>query len=93
MALESSILNFLTLYLVYLAWCTNVPSFDYLICSPRKNCISPIILISNSLLMSYLATRELDEPPKTISSTYTCTIRISQTLSQTGTPSTYHTKL
>jgi hypothetical protein len=24
-----------------------------------------------------LATRELDEPPKTISSTYTCTIRIS----------------
>jgi hypothetical protein len=37
------------------------------------------MLISNSLLISYanLATRELDEPPKTISSTYTCTIRIS----------------
>jgi hypothetical protein len=66
--------------LVYLAWCTNVPSFDYLICSPRKNYNSPIMLIPNSLLISYanLATRELDEPPKTISSTYTCTIRISQ---------------
>jgi hypothetical protein len=25
MALESSILNFLTMSLVYLAWCTNVP--------------------------------------------------------------------
>jgi hypothetical protein len=37
------------------------------------------MLISNSLLISSanLATRELDEPPKTISSTYTCTIRIS----------------
>jgi hypothetical protein len=46
---------------------------------PRKNCNSPILLISNSLLMSSanLAKREFDEPPKTISSTYTCTIRIS----------------
>jgi hypothetical protein len=37
------------------------------------------MLVSNSLLMSFvnLATRELDEPPKTISSTYTCIIRIS----------------
>jgi hypothetical protein len=37
------------------------------------------MLISNSLLISSanLAIRELDEPPKTISSTYTCTIRIS----------------
>jgi hypothetical protein len=37
------------------------------------------MLISNSLLMSsaILATRELDEAPMTISSTYTCTIRIS----------------
>jgi hypothetical protein len=37
------------------------------------------MLISISLLISSanLATRELDEPPKTISSTYTCTIRIS----------------
>jgi hypothetical protein len=37
------------------------------------------MLISNSLLISSanLATRELDEPPKTISSTYTYTIRIS----------------
>jgi hypothetical protein len=37
------------------------------------------MLISNSLLISSatLATRELDEPPKTISCTYTCTIRIS----------------
>jgi hypothetical protein len=78
-ALESSILNFRTMSLVYLAWCTNVPSFDCLICSPRKNCNSPIMLISNALLISSanLATRELDEPPKTISSTYTCTIRIS----------------
>jgi hypothetical protein len=40
-ALESSILNFRTMYLVYLAWCTNVSSFDCLICSPRKNCNSP----------------------------------------------------
>jgi hypothetical protein len=54
-----------------------------------------------------LAIRELDEPPKTISSTYTCTIRISlpclrrkrsdrpspsQSLAQTGTPTTYRTK-
>jgi hypothetical protein len=37
------------------------------------------MLISNSLLISSanLATSELDEPPKTISSTYTYTIRIS----------------
>jgi hypothetical protein len=37
------------------------------------------MLISNSLRISSanLATRGLDEPPKTISSTYTCTIRIS----------------
>jgi hypothetical protein len=37
------------------------------------------MLISNSLLISSanLATRELDEPLKTISSTYTCTIKIS----------------
>jgi hypothetical protein len=37
------------------------------------------MLISNSLLVSSanFATSELDEPPKTISSTYTCTIRIS----------------
>jgi hypothetical protein len=37
------------------------------------------MLISNYLLMSSanLLTRELDEPPNTISSTYTCTIRIS----------------
>jgi hypothetical protein len=37
------------------------------------------MLISNSLLISlaYLATRELDGAPKTISSTYTYTIRIS----------------
>jgi hypothetical protein len=36
------------------------------------------MLISNSLLISSanLATRELDEPPKTISSMYTYTIRI-----------------
>jgi hypothetical protein len=53
MALESSILNFLRMSLVYLAWCTNVPSFDCLIYSPRKNCNSPIMLISNSLLMSF----------------------------------------
>jgi hypothetical protein len=35
------------------------------------------MLISNFLLISSvnLASRELDEPPKTISSTYTCTIR------------------
>jgi hypothetical protein len=37
------------------------------------------MLISNSLVMSSasLATRELDEPPMTISSMYTYTIRIS----------------
>jgi hypothetical protein len=37
------------------------------------------MLISNSLLMSStnLATRELSEPPKAISSTYTYTIKIS----------------
>jgi hypothetical protein len=37
------------------------------------------MLISNSLLLSSanLAKREFEEPPKTISSTYTCTIRIS----------------
>jgi hypothetical protein len=37
------------------------------------------MLISNSLLISFanLATRELDEPPKTISSMYTCAVRIS----------------
>jgi hypothetical protein len=37
------------------------------------------MLISISLLMSFanLATRELNEPPKTILSTYTYTIRIS----------------
>jgi hypothetical protein len=65
--------------MVYLAWCTNVPFFDCLICSPRKNYDLPIMLISNSLLISlaYLATRELDGAPKTISSTYTYTIRIS----------------
>jgi hypothetical protein len=33
---------------VYLAWCTNVPSFDCLICSPRKNCNSPIMLMEGS---------------------------------------------
>jgi hypothetical protein len=34
-----------------------------LICSPRKNCNSPIMLISNSVLISFgnLATRELDD--------------------------------
>jgi hypothetical protein len=69
----------ISLPLVYLAWCTNVPSFNYLIWRPRKNCNSPIMLISNSLLMSSanLATKELNEPPKTISSLYTYTIRIS----------------
>jgi hypothetical protein len=38
-----------------------------------------IMLISNSLLMSYanLATKELHEPPKTISFTYIFTIKIS----------------
>jgi hypothetical protein len=50
-ALEYYILNFRTMSLVYLAWCTNVPSFDYLICIPRKNCNSPIMLILNSLLI------------------------------------------
>jgi hypothetical protein len=37
------------------------------------------MIISNYLLISSanLATRELDEPPKTISSTYTYTIRTS----------------
>jgi hypothetical protein len=37
------------------------------------------MLISNSVLISSanLATRELDEPPKTILYMYTCTIRIS----------------
>jgi hypothetical protein len=60
MALESSILNFLTMPLVYFAWCTNVPSFDRFIWSQRKNGNSPIMLISNSLLMSSanLATKE-----------------------------------
>jgi hypothetical protein len=79
MALESSILNFPTMSLVYFAWCTKVPSFDCLIWRVRKNCNSPIMLISNSLLMrsANLATKELDESPKTISSTYTYTIRIS----------------
>jgi hypothetical protein len=50
-----------------------------LIWSPIKNCNSPIIDISNSLLMSSsnLTTKEWDEPPKLISSTYTWTIRIS----------------
>jgi hypothetical protein len=38
MALESSILNFRTMSLVYLAWRTNVPSFDSLISSSRKKC-------------------------------------------------------
>jgi hypothetical protein len=40
----------------------------------------PPTLISNSLLMSSanLETGDLDDPPKTISSTYTCTIRTSQ---------------
>jgi hypothetical protein len=38
MALESSILNFLTMFLVYFAWCTHVPSVDCLICRPNKNC-------------------------------------------------------
>jgi hypothetical protein len=37
MALKSPIFNFLTMSLVYLAWCTNVPSFDCLFCSLRKN--------------------------------------------------------
>jgi hypothetical protein len=66
MALESSILNILTMSLVYLAQCTNVPSFDCLIWRPWKNCNSPIMLISNSLAMSSsnLGTKELDEPPK-----------------------------
>jgi hypothetical protein len=31
MALESSILNFLTMSLVYFACCTDIPSFDSLI--------------------------------------------------------------
>jgi hypothetical protein len=71
--LEFSILNFRTMSLVYLAWCTNVPSFDCLICSSRKNYNSPIMLISNSLLIfsANLEPRELDKPPKIISSTYT----------------------
>jgi hypothetical protein len=79
MALESSILNFLTMSLVYLTWCMNVPSFDCLFWRPRKKCNSPLMLISNSLLMSSanLATKELDEPPKTISTMYTYTSRIS----------------
>jgi hypothetical protein len=40
---------------------------------PEKNCNSPIINISNSLLISSanLSTKEWDEPPKTILSTYT----------------------
>jgi hypothetical protein len=73
MALESSILNLHTKSLVYFTWCTNVPSFDCLIWRPRKNYNSPIMLISNFLLMSFvnLATKECDEPPKIISSTYT----------------------
>jgi hypothetical protein len=54
MALESSILNFLAMSLLYLAWCKNVPSFDYLIGRPRKNCNSPIMLISNSMLMYFV---------------------------------------
>jgi hypothetical protein len=68
----------LRMSIVYLAWCTKVPSLACLIWSPRKNCNYPIIDISNSLLMSSsnLVTKEWDKPPKTISSTYTWTIRI-----------------
>jgi hypothetical protein len=70
---ESSISNFLRMSFVYLALCTKVPSFACLICILRKNCNSPNIDISNSLLMSSanLTTKERDEPPETISSTYT----------------------
>jgi hypothetical protein len=70
---ESSILNFLRMFFVYLAWCIKVPSFACLIWSPRMNYNSPIIDISNSLLISFanLATKEWDKSPKTISSTYT----------------------
>ena len=57
--LESFIPNFFNMSLVYLPWCTNVPSLTCLICSPRKNYNSPIMDISNSLLISSanLATR------------------------------------
>jgi hypothetical protein len=37
MALESSILNFLIMSLVYFGWCMNVPCLDFLIRRPRKN--------------------------------------------------------
>jgi hypothetical protein len=58
---------------VYLSWCTNIPSLACLIWSPRKNCNSLIIDISNYLLVYFenLATKEWEELPKTISSTYT----------------------
>jgi hypothetical protein len=45
-------LNFLRMSFVYLALCTKVPSFAYLIWSPRKHCNSPIMDILNSLLIS-----------------------------------------
>jgi hypothetical protein len=41
MALESSILNFLTMSLVYFAWCTNVASFVCLIWSLRRTATHP----------------------------------------------------
>jgi hypothetical protein len=77
--LESSILNFLRMSFVYLAWSINVPSLACLIWNLRKNYNSPIIDILNYLLMSsaILRNKEWDEPLKTILSTYTVDGRLS----------------
>src|SRR5438105_15207503 len=49
--LASAMSNFLRTSFVYLPWCTKVPSLLCLIWSPRKKVSSPIMDISNSLLM------------------------------------------
>ena len=45
---ESNILNFFSNSLMYFYWLIEIPFDDCLICRPRKNVSSPIMLISNS---------------------------------------------
>ena len=51
-SLTSSKPNFFSISLMYLAWLMKIPSLHCLTCRPRKNVISPIMLISNSLCIS-----------------------------------------
>jgi hypothetical protein len=51
--LASPMLNFFRTSFVYLPWCTKVSSWVCLIYSAREKLSSPIMLISNSLLIVF----------------------------------------